>query len=145
MAWNTIESDPAVFTELLEAAGARGLQLEELYTMDDVPTDTYGLFFLFKWKKGRARDPPTECGADAPIFLQQVIPNACGTIALLHVLLNCPGLDIGEVLTNFREFVRFLPAEDRGTALGKHGHDFRSFANVRVLNLHESLCRCSEL
>lgn len=119
MAWNTIESDPAVFTELLEAAGVKGLQLEELYDLGDesIPADVFGLFFLFKWQKGRSEAPPDADGADGPIFLQQVIPNACGTIALLHVLLNCPGLDIGDVLTNFRDFVRFLPPEDRGTAL----------------------------
>ena len=96
--------------------------MEELWDLDDIPTHTFGLFFLFKWTKTRAPDPPTGStdGPDDPIFLQQVIPNACGTIALLHVLLNCPGLEIGDVLQNFKDFVRFLPSEDRGTALGEH-------------------------
>ncbi len=71
--WNTIESDPGVFTELLEATGVKGLQLEEIYDLDDesIPAHIFGLFFLFKWKKGRARDPPIEGDVDGPIFLQQ--------------------------------------------------------------------------
>ena len=119
MSWSLLESDPAVFTDLMTAVGVKGLQLEEVYSLDDISPLTSGLFFLFKWKKGRAPDPVShDDDPDAPIFLQQVIPNACGTLALLHVLLNCPGLDIGDVLGQFRDFVRFLPSEDRGTALG---------------------------
>lgn len=121
MSWSLLESDPAVFTDLLTAIGVKGLQLEELYSLDDISLDAKGLFFLFKWKKGRPADRATcdDAASDGPIFLRQVIPNACGTLALLHVLLNRAGLDIGEVLTGFRDFVAELPAEDRGMALGR--------------------------
>lgn len=137
MSWALLESDPAVFTDLLSSFGVKGLQLEEVYSLDDISPQTFGLFFLFKWKKGRAPDPVTGSDdPDAPIFLQQVIPNACGTIALLHVLLNCPGLEIGEVLSNFRDFVRFLPSEDRGTALGARGSNSRAFSRLAIALSH---------
>lgn len=52
--WCTIESEPAVFAELISKMGAHGLDVEELYTLDQkaLPADTkvLGLIFLFKWE-----------------------------------------------------------------------------------------------
>ena len=50
-----MQSDPGVFSELLEAFGVSGVQVEELWAMDEDAYEPlrpiYGLFFLFKWKK----------------------------------------------------------------------------------------------
>jgi ubiquitin carboxyl-terminal hydrolase L5 len=63
----------------------------------------YGLVFLFKWQAGLASDRPT---VDSPniFFAQQVIHNACATLAMLAILLNQndDDLDIGDQLKNLR-------------------------------------------
>uniref|UniRef100_A0AC35F1C1 Ubiquitinyl hydrolase 1 n=2 Tax=Panagrolaimus sp. PS1159 TaxID=55785 RepID=A0AC35F1C1_9BILA len=54
--WCLIESDPAVFTELIKNFGVSGCQVEEIYTLDDETFSSmkpiHGLIFLFKWRPG---------------------------------------------------------------------------------------------
>ena len=56
--------------------------------------------------------------ADYPemFYARQVINNACGTQALLSVLLNIKddGVELGNTLKNFQEFATALDAETRG-------------------------------
>lgn len=47
--WCTVESDPAVFTELLSKFGVSDCEVEELYSMDQEISCSHGLIFLFKW------------------------------------------------------------------------------------------------
>ena len=126
--WCTIESDPGVFTELIETMGARDVMVEEIFALTDEDlarmSPAFGLLFLFKWTKETAgtgdKKPlsPDEIDPDM-FFARQTVNNACATQALLSVLLNeSERVDIGEDLANFKEFTRDFAPEDRGDALG---------------------------
>ncbi|KAJ4302112.1 hypothetical protein N0V88_002248 [Collariella sp. IMI 366227] len=136
--WNTIESDAGVFTYLLDNLGVKDVEFEELLSLDaDALAQLYpiyGVIFLFKYPTDtpyRATDKPLDGTFDHDaseniFFAAQTIQNACGTQALLSVLLNktTPSLpssddtiNIGPALTSFREFTMALPPEYRGEAL----------------------------
>ncbi|KAJ1848339.1 hypothetical protein LPJ70_001078, partial [Coemansia sp. RSA 2708] len=125
--WCLIESDPGVFTELIQNMGVKDVQVEELYSLD---ADTlraiapvHGLIFLFKWQPGAGHSEQpgaSESAADSTkvYFAQQIIQNACATQAILSVLLNrSEDIELGETLSNFRSFSVDLPPDMRGLAL----------------------------
>jgi ubiquitin carboxyl-terminal hydrolase L5 len=124
MEWCTIESDPAVFTELLEKIGVKGVSVEEVYTLDDEDHlrqlgHIHGLIFLFRYTKN-TEQRATLVDFDPELFYaRQVVTNACGTQALLSVVLNIPGLEMTNELKEFKEFAVALDPESRGYALGE--------------------------
>ncbi|KAJ2521605.1 hypothetical protein H4217_001286 [Coemansia sp. RSA 1939] len=128
--WCLIESDPGVFTELIQNMGVKDVQVEELYSLDieqlRAMEPVFGLIFLFKWKPPGAADSSSGMLAEesqsqtesAVYFAHQVIQNACATQAILAVLMNRQNdLDIGETLGNLRSFSIDLPPDMRGLAL----------------------------
>lgn len=123
--WCTIESDPGVFTSLCEEIGVKGVQFEEIYSLDadafaGLESDKiFGLVFLFKWKK-EADERPTVQAADSGIFFaKQVIHNACATQAILNVLLNQDSgkLELGKCLSEMKGFAAQLDSEMKGLAV----------------------------
>ena len=78
----------------------------------------YGLIFLFKWQK-EADNRPVQQEEEyhgKVFFAEQVITNACGTQALLSVLLNRPDIELGKELTDLRNFTADFPPSLRGQA-----------------------------
>ncbi|XP_073961115.1 LOW QUALITY PROTEIN: ubiquitin carboxyl-terminal hydrolase isozyme L5-like [Choristoneura fumiferana] len=123
--WCLIESDPGVFTQLIRKFGAKGVQVEELWTIDDGIFENlrpvHGLIFLFKFLQHEEPSGPvvTDNRLDKIYFAKQVINNACATQAVVSLLLNCshPDVDIGPELTKLKEFSMSFDPRMRGLTL----------------------------
>ncbi|XP_047040999.1 ubiquitin carboxyl-terminal hydrolase isozyme L5 [Helicoverpa armigera] len=123
--WCLIESDPGVFTQLIKKFGASGVQVEELWTIDDGIFETlrpvHGLIFLFKFLQHEEPSGPivTDSRLDKIYFAKQVINNACATQAVISLLLNCdhPDVDLGPELRSLKEFSMSFDAKMRGLTL----------------------------
>lgn len=121
-----------VFTYLLDSLGVKDVQFEELLTLEPEALaqlhPVYGVIFLFKYPTNgpyASTDKPLDGAFDHDaaqdlFFAAQTIQNACGTQALLSVLLNkdkAGEIDIGTHLRDFKDFTMVLPPEFRGEAL----------------------------
>ncbi|KAL8738797.1 MAG: hypothetical protein Q9181_000475 [Wetmoreana brouardii] len=125
--WNTIESDAGVFTYLVDNLGVKDVQVEELVSLDAAYLrqrgPVYGVIFLFKYPTGEKRHETPLDGtydyeaAENGFFAAQTIQNACGTQALLSVLLNKgESIRIGPKLQEFKDFTGAFPADVRTKA-----------------------------
>lgn len=124
MEWCTIESDPAVFSELLETIGVRGIAVEEVYDLSDQIHleqlgHIYGFIFLFRYTKNTEQRVTLSEFDPELFYARQVITNACGTQALLSVIMNIPDLEMGPEMKEFKEFSMALDPETRGYAIGE--------------------------
>jgi ubiquitin carboxyl-terminal hydrolase L5 len=132
--WCTIESDPGVFTELLCEIGCNGVQLEELWSLDDDTLNAlnqtgeiYGLIFLFQYQLKSDAEGTSETTKEmlseeqipeSLFFAHQVTTNACATQAILSVILNQGDkIELGPTLEEFKEFTASFPPSLKGVAI----------------------------
>lgn len=127
--WLELESDPGLFTLLLEDFGVKGIQVEEIYDLQKpIEGPVFGFIFLFKWiEERRCRRKVViteesfvedEVTVNSIFFAQQVVPNSCATHALLSVLLNCSKIHLGPTLTRLKEHTKNMSPENKGYAIG---------------------------
>jgi len=133
--WLELESDPGLFTLLLEDMGVPDVQVEEIYDLqaekligDSKGQDVLGFIFLFKWIEERrsrrknideaeifVKDPDI---VNSIFFAQQMVPNSCATHALVSILMNCPNQELGSALTLLKSHVDGTDSETKGLAIG---------------------------
>lgn len=125
-----MESDPGLFTLLVEDFGVKGVQVEEIYDLQSkCQSPVYGFIFLFKWIEERRSRRKVNTLVDETsvidedivndmFFAHQLIPNSCATHALLSVLLNCSGVELGTTLSRIKAFTKGFSPESKGYAIG---------------------------
>ncbi|CAG8463390.1 7203_t:CDS:10 [Ambispora leptoticha] len=144
--WALIESDPGVFTSLLQGLGVKDTQVVDVYWELDDKNEwesvgkVYGLIFLFKLsmeidKSGEEFDDDVELLQ--VYFANQVIDNACATQALLNIVLNCNQIELGNDLNQFKEFTRDFKPPLKGLAM-TNTNKFRENHN-RFVRFEEDL------
>lgn len=128
--WLELESDPGLFTLLVEDFGVKGVQVEEIYDLQSkCHSPVYGFIFLFKWiEERRSRRKVSTLVDETSViddeivndmfFAHQLIPNSCATHALLSVLLNCSGVELGTTLSRMKAFTKGFSPESKGYAIG---------------------------
>jgi hypothetical protein len=98
------------------------VQFEELTTLEATELEqlgtVYGVIFLFKYPTGETRGEKPKDGtydheaANNLFFAAQTIQNACGTQAIVSLLLNREKeVNIGKELKEFKEFAGEFPPE----------------------------------
>eukprot|EP01064_Diplonema_japonicum_P010483 TRINITY_DN17735_c0_g1_i1.p1 TRINITY_DN17735_c0_g1~~TRINITY_DN17735_c0_g1_i1.p1 ORF type:complete len:325 (+),score=111.01 TRINITY_DN17735_c0_g1_i1:61-975(+) len=120
MSWCTIESDPVVFNEMIEKFGVKEVEVAEVPCLDVEEIKrmgpVHGLIFLFKWKPVKREVAIVD--AESVYFAKQIVTNACATQAIVNILLNAEGVDIGKELEEFKSFTLPLGPEQRGECMG---------------------------
>lgn len=129
--WNTIESDPGVFTEMIKNLQCEDIQFYEIYSFEDEeifkriePIEGYILLFQYD-KKAIDYMRSEYCYIETEeypdlFFAHQIVNNACATQAILNVLLNIPHINIGPVLQTFKNETINLNADARGRKIGEN-------------------------
>uniref|UniRef100_A0A3Q3Q4Z1 ubiquitinyl hydrolase 1 n=1 Tax=Monopterus albus TaxID=43700 RepID=A0A3Q3Q4Z1_MONAL len=120
--WLELESDPG-----------EKFRLTQLYVKNICQilffSPVYGFIFLFKWIEERRSRRKVNTLVDETsvideeivndmFFAHQLIPNSCATHALLSVLLNCSGVELGTTLSRMKAFTKGFSPEIKGYAIG---------------------------
>ncbi|KAJ5555514.1 hypothetical protein N7461_003984 [Penicillium sp. DV-2018c] len=122
--WNgfcEIESEPALFNVMLREFGVKGVKIQEVVSLDEemmafLDKPVYGLIFLFRWREDKDGKQEATC-PDGLWFANQTANNACASVALLNIVNNISGIDLGEHLRSFKEFTMSFTPALRGDAI----------------------------
>lgn len=132
--WLPLESNPEVLNKYLGKLGVSPLwNIVDVYGMDDellsyVPSPLKSLIFLFPcsdaYEAYRAKEDEELKAKNLEhpknlFYMRQYVHNACGTIALVHAVLNNPDIELeeGSVLKKYKDATKDMTPEERGKVL----------------------------
>jgi ubiquitin carboxyl-terminal hydrolase L5 len=136
-----IESEPAYFSVILREMGVRDITVREVFSMSsdllyDLPQPIHGLILLFRYREFGNEDQAATCPANVWFANQLPAQNSCGTLAMINVLMNSPDVNVGEHLSQFKDFTSAMTPFQRGEA-------FASFDHVK--KIHNSFAKEMDL
>ncbi|KAM0551991.1 hypothetical protein ACHAPJ_008099 [Fusarium lateritium] len=134
--WIELESEPAFFNIILRDLGVLNVKAQEIFTIDQdslalLPQPVYGLIFLFQYLPGLDEVSEEQDTSDV-WFANQTTNNACATVAMLNIVMNADGIDLGDKLQDFKDSTK-----DLNTALRGHQISKNSF----IRTIHNSFTR----
>ncbi|CAK7262885.1 hypothetical protein SEPCBS57363_000273 [Sporothrix epigloea] len=133
--WSDIESEPAFFNFILKELGVQDATIFELFGVDEASIshlpDPLGLIFLYKFVEEDDKEAYEDCPEDL-WFANQTTENACGTVAMLNIAMNCERLVLGDHLTRFKAATQPLHPALRGHMLS---------TNETIRSKHNSFAR----
>ncbi|KAI9366289.1 ubiquitin carboxyl-terminal hydrolase [Pilaira anomala] len=98
---------------MLKEYDVKDTKAQELFEIDftDLKDDdglVHGIIFVSEYQdeplpKEWENEDPDE---DGIVFTSQVVTNACGTLALMNIVLNSEIKEKGEIINNFNEFTK---------------------------------------
>jgi len=153
--WCTIESDPGVFSTMLREFGVSGIQVEELWSLDESAymhlKPIHAVIFLFKYDQKIVAETHKDStpSTDTKIFFaKQHIHNACATQAIINACMNfnkdTTEIELGTVLQEFKEFVNDFDSDFKGISLSnsdKIRTIHNSYARQTVFEVDKSMMR----
>ncbi|KAK2957436.1 putative Ubiquitin carboxyl-terminal hydrolase 2 [Blattamonas nauphoetae] len=165
--WGTIESDPAIFSLLLDKLGVKNAECKELVELTEESLEQlgtiFGFVFLFNYTRYHSRPQPQatepqDFGTYRAIptdpeyisnvfFARQLATNSCCSHALVTLCLNSrtsTTIDIGETLNDLSGFAAGAPPIERGVALQqftpiRDAHN--SFTGKKIFQISEEPSR----
>ena len=91
LSWSTLENNPETFEAYAKELCGLNLNIQDVFDPSDINEDDFVvLIFNIKDRERLYKTFHPYDGSESVVKLLQTIDNSCGTIALLHVLLNYP-------------------------------------------------------
>ena len=142
---------------MLKEMGVDGVKIQEILELEDYMLATlplvirlqcilcviltrhrqpvHAFIFLFRYRDAEMTQSETECSPDV-WFANQIPDFACASVALLNIINNIKGLQMGKELRDFKDFTKDLDPMARGDAID--GFDF-------LKRIHNSFARETDL
>ncbi|KAK2003046.1 ubiquitin carboxyl-terminal hydrolase, family 1 [Colletotrichum falcatum] len=134
--WCEVESEPAFFNAMLRELGVKNVKVQEVFSVDEnyvatLPQPIYGFIFLYQYFSENYEDDEVVDSRDL-WFANQTTDNACATVAMTNILMNCKDVDLGTNLQEFKDYTSKVSTPLRGHALA---------SNVFIRSVHNSFTR----
>lgn len=132
--WITLESDPDIFTHVLRELGVKSVKFHDVYSISSEELESIpnleGLIFCSQYASARDHGvKPSAEDLKALWFANQTVDRACGTIAMLNLVMNINNLELGELLNDVKVRSRDLPAPLRGDLIARQSPAIRAVHN----------------